>query len=252
MTGKYEEQGADISWWQGPVDYVKMKAAGIKFLFIRAGAISKSGEMYMDYALPTHLMYVQDHFPCRVGYYWFYREFGFESAKAQARVFWNLVKDHDHSEGLVCDAESAAMKWSSIFAFMTELKRLSGLPDKKLGIYTRANLWNRIIQLAPGADRFFLWVARWHLGLDHPWQDSNYYRAKPWVHAEYWQKEGDGNRKGHAYGVESHDLDIDWRWVEEDIPQPLPPPAVEPEKVKITYDPRHVVISLNPIIGVNS
>jgi GH25 family lysozyme M1 (1,4-beta-N-acetylmuramidase) len=240
IMGAYSEKGADISWWQGEVDYQKMKEAGVDFLMIRAGAMSKNGVKYSDYAVDTHFMYVQDFWPKRVGYYWFYREFGKAKAIEQARYFWGLVKDEDHSEGLVIDAEVPDMNWSSLLVMAQELEALSGLDPQDIEFYNRASQWNLATRGAPGADRYGLWIARWHQGLTHPWQDSDRYRSKPWVHAKRWQKEGDGNRKGSSHGVESADLDIDWKWTE---PQ-IPPPSADKAVVYIKYDPRFAEVRL--------
>ena len=240
MAG-YTEKGADVSWWQGVIDWVKMRAAGVKFVFIRAGAMSTGGEMYMDWGIASYLMEVYKVFAKRVGFYWFYREFGKTKAREQARFFWDIIKDHDHSEGLVIDAEVANMNWSSLLVMAQELETLSGLDPKKIIFYNRASQWNLATRGAPGADRYTLWVARWHLGLSHPWQDSDRFRSKPWVHAEYWQKEGDGNRKGESHGVSSGDLDIDWKWIEDVV---MPPPVGDKAIVYVTYDPRYAEVRI--------
>ena len=89
--GAYSEKGADVSWWQGVINWVKMKAAGVNFVFIRAGSITRGGVMYSDYALASYLAEVYKVFGKRVGFYWFYREFGKAKAIEQARYFWYLI-----------------------------------------------------------------------------------------------------------------------------------------------------------------
>ena len=128
------ELGTDISWWQGVVNFVKMKLAGAMYVIIRAGSVnSVTGDLYWDYCVATNAEGAEEA-NLRKGFYWFYREFGIEHAKKQARFFWNAISEWTIEEGLFCDVEVNNASLKNVLAFMNELKRVSGLPDEKLGI----------------------------------------------------------------------------------------------------------------------
>ena len=108
----------------------------------------------------------------RKGFYWFYREFGIEHAKKQARFFWHTIKEWTIEEFLACDAELHDILLGNVHAFMVELQRVSGLPDKKLAVYSRALLWNALRGDHSRFSRFLCWVAR-YCKLLHPWNDAS-------------------------------------------------------------------------------
>ena len=136
--------GCDISWWQGIIDFVKMKLSAA-FVIIRAGSCNSVTKVcYWDYSVATNAEGAEDA-GLRKGFYWFYREFGIEHAKEQARFFWDTISEWAIEEGLFCDVEIHDAKLKNVLAFMVELQRVSGLPDEKLGIYSRALLWNALL-----------------------------------------------------------------------------------------------------------
>ena len=125
------KQGCDISWWQGIVDFVKMQMVA-DFVIIRAGSCnSVTSECYWDYCVATNAEGAQDAV-LNKGFYWYYREFGIEHAKEQARFFWDVIREWKIEEGLFCDVEVYNAKLKNVYAFMEELKAASGLPDDKL------------------------------------------------------------------------------------------------------------------------
>ena len=217
------EEGTDISWWQGIVNFVKMKLAGAKFVIIRAGSCnSVTGALYWDYCVATNAEGAQDA-KLRKGFYWYYREFGIDHARKQARFFWDTIKEWTIEEGLWCDVEVHGAKLRNVLAFMVELQRVSGLPDKELGIYSRGLLWNALEGDHTPFKRFLCWVARYTRRL-HPWNDWPAGRMHPWLEPNYHQHSADGNRRGHEYGVESYDIDINRKFIygnPDDLPQEL-------------------------------
>ena len=138
-----------------------MRLAGAKFVIIRAGSINaRTGEMYWDYLVGDNASNAEDAGMPK-GFYWFYREFGIEKAKEQARFFWDIVDGWSIEEGLFLDVEVWDARADSIKAFMEELQRVSGLPDNKLGVYSRALLWNVVGIKALWFTKFLCWVARY-------------------------------------------------------------------------------------------
>lgn len=225
-------QGCDISWWQGVVDFVKMKLKAA-FCIIRAGSVNaQTAVMYSDYNLDWNASQAEEA-EMPKGFYWYYREFGKQHAIEQARHFWNLVKSYTIEEGLFIDVEVWNATRESVIAFLVELQKVSGLPDNKIGVYSRASLWNPVIEPTLWFKRFKCWVAR-YFGGDHPWGDSDKYRMKPWDEYDYWQHSADGNGRGHEFGVDSEDIDLNWKLVH-DTP-PVDPPAAKSDVI-LYYNP---------------
>ena len=224
------EDGCDISWWQGIVNFVKMVLSGIKFVIIRAGSCNKNtGECYWDYNVATNAAGAEE-VELPKGFYWYYREFGIHHAQKQARFFWNGVSEWSIEKFLACDAELHDILLGNVCAFMEELQRVSGLPDKQLAIYSRALLWNALKGDHSRFARFLCWVARYFSG-DHPWNDNpQNMRMQPWADPDFWQFSADGNGLGAVHGVESRDLDLNLAFIAGE------PNGEEPE------EPAHVLI----------
>ena len=230
------ELGTDISWWQGIVNFVKMKLNAM-YVIIRAGSVNGvTGALYWDYCVATNAEVAEDA-GLPKGFYWYYREFGIEHAKKQARFFWDAIKEWSIEEGLFCDVEVHNAKLKNVLAFMVELQRVSGLPDEKLGIYSRALLWNALDGDCTGFQNLLCWVAR-YCGLSHPWNDADYMRMQPWLKPNYWQFSADGNDRGAEFGVESDDIDLNLKFIEDEEPAGHNITLIVPEgdTVNVTYE----------------
>ena len=213
------ELGVDLSWWQGIVNFVKMKLAGALYVIIRAGSCnSVTGDCYYDYCVATNAEGAEDA-ELRKGFYWFYREFGIEHARKQARFFWNSISEWTIEEFLACDAELGDIILGNVYAFMVELQRVSRLPDEKLAIYSRALLWNALKGDHSRFKRFLCWVARYTSKL-HPWNDWPAGKMYPWDEPDYHQYSADGNRRGREFGVESYDIDLNRKFLYGEEPDP--------------------------------
>ena len=210
------ELGCDISWWQGIIDFVKMKL-GAAFVIIRAGSCNSVTKVcYSDYRVSTNAEGAQDA-GLEKGFYWYYREFGQLAAIRQAQYFWNTIREWTIEEGLFCDVEVNDALLKNVLAFMVELQRVSGLPDEKLGIYSRALLWNALLGDHSMFKRFLCWVAR-YCSLLHPWNDAEYMRMQPYDEPNYHQFSADGNDRGAEFGVDSDDIDLNRKLVFTDQP----------------------------------
>jgi len=235
-----KELGCDISWWQGVVDFVKMKLAGAMFVIIRAGSCnSATSNCYWDYNVATNAEGAQDA-GLPKGFYWYYREFGIEHAKEQARFFWDAVSEWSIEEGLFCDVEVYSANLNNVFAFMVELQEVSGLSNNMLGIYSRALLWNALAGDCTRFKQFKCWVAR-YINRDHPWSDYEHLRMQPWDEPDYWQKSADGNNRGDEFGADSDDIDINDKFICGEEPEPTDRPhefiviAEKGDKVDVRY-----------------
>ena len=215
-------EGTDISFWQGIVNFVKMKLAGAAFVIIRAGSCnSVTGALYWDYCVATNAEGAEEA-DLPKGFYWYYREFGIEHAKKQARFFWDAIREWTIEEGLFCDVEVYNAQLKNVVAFMDELKRVSCLPDEKLGIYSRALLWNSLAGDNSPFKRFLCWVARYHATVDHPWNSWPAGHMQPWDEYDYWQWSADGNNRGAEFGVDSDDIDLNRKRMKDGIPIAFP------------------------------
>ncbi len=227
------ELGCDISWWQGIVNFVKMKLKAT-FVIIRAGSCNSiTKKLYWDYCVATNAKGAEDA-KLPKGFYWYYREFGIEHAIEQARFFWDTISEWSIEEFLACDAELHDILLGNVRAFMEELQQLSGLPDKKLAIYSRALLWNALKGDHSRFKKFLCWVARYTSKL-HPWNDWPEGRMYPWDEPDYHQFSADGNGLGAAYGVESRDIDLNRKFVVGDDSNGEPEP--EPEVARVLIIP---------------
>ena len=216
------ELGVDVSWWQGLIDFLKMKMAGAMFVIIRAGSCNAgSGKCYWDYNVATNAEGAEE-VDLRKGFYWYYREFGYAHAQKQARFFWDTIREWSIEELLACDVEVWDANLKNVYAFMMELQLVSGLPDNKLAIYSRALLWNALRGDHSAFKKFLCWVAR-YCTLFHPWSDAERMRMQPWEEPDYYQHSADGNRRGKEFGVSSYDIDINRKFIYND-PEPEPEP----------------------------
>jgi len=196
-------QGVDCSVWQGNHDWEKCEAAGARFAFIRAGAISSTGTKYVDYQFERNAE------KCTLprGFYWFFRP-SFDGTQ-QAQYFLDLIENKDWKLNPVLDIEVSGADNDTIkrnaLDFVLEVERQTALHPI---IYTRATWWNPTIGSNTWADDCDLWVARYHSGIEGPWSDNDYYRPCCWQDWKFWQWSADGNNRGAEFGAESDDIDL--------------------------------------------
>jgi GH25 family lysozyme M1 (1,4-beta-N-acetylmuramidase) len=98
--------GVDISSWQENVDFVKLKAAGVDYVMIRAGFRSTAwaGTLKKD-------QYVEQNYlgakaaGLKVGFYFYSQARNVKEAEEEARFLLDIVKGWDVDLPLVCDWE---------------------------------------------------------------------------------------------------------------------------------------------------
>jgi GH25 family lysozyme M1 (1,4-beta-N-acetylmuramidase) len=231
----------DISTWQGEVDADKFIAAGAHGVIVRAGSIDNiSGVCYTDYQYDANIERFSGKIP--MGAYWYYRP-NHDPLK-QADYFSVILRSNDWHIAPVADVECnpnnntqyQVQGW--LYKFISRLA--DNLPDSEWPmIYTSGSLWNTIVGDYSWASAYDLWVAR-YTSLPKPWGnpgDQSWLRPLPWNDWRLWQWSANGNGRGHEFGAESYDIDLNryngslsdfyaWcNWNQEPPPEPPEEPC---------------------------
>jgi GH25 family lysozyme M1 (1,4-beta-N-acetylmuramidase) len=193
----------DVSFWQGIIDFVKMKLAGAMGVIIRAGQ-----NQWVDSFWFINWVKAKEAGLPR-GSYWFYDSR--YPPKQQARIWASLVLDDSGEMEHCADFEEnyggAYKGWRNWYDFLVEFQRLTGLPDDRIAIYTGYYYWiqygpNPVTEAASLAwfGRFALWEA-WYTN-----NPDNVKIPKPWTSLRHWQKGTPA--EGVKYGVQTLEIDI--------------------------------------------
>ncbi len=88
--------GIDVSKWQADINWKKVKAAGVKFVFIRCGytALSKQFAMYEDEYFRKNIQGAYDQ-GIQIGVYFFSNSITTSEAKQEARKTLELIADYE-------------------------------------------------------------------------------------------------------------------------------------------------------------
>ncbi len=177
------------------IDFNKMKSNGANFVIIKAGQF---------YRLDTDFVYnwrssKEAGIPRSA--YWFGDYYA--DPKMEALAFWNAIKN-DPAEGMYfIDYEYYGWEdWHKLYDFLFEFKRLSGLPSKKIGLYSGYYYW---MEHRPSTITSQQWFAQFPLWL--PWysEESVVKVPPPWAECLIWQY---GTPvEGLEAGVESLEID---------------------------------------------
>jgi GH25 family lysozyme M1 (1,4-beta-N-acetylmuramidase) len=199
--------GFDVSFYQSYynrerdtwtyIDWELMKQSGISFVICKAGQ--------NDYYDPT---FSYNWFEARkVGIprasYWFldYRS----SPKLQAQKYWELMEPDPGEGPLIVDFEKGSSGfWDDVYAFITELQRLSGYPDHKIWIYTGYYYWIDAFKFGEEANQ--LWFGKYPLWLAWYCADEDeVIIPPPWKKCVLWQQ---GTPPiGKSVGAQSKEID---------------------------------------------
>jgi hypothetical protein len=194
--------GFDVSFYQDvnatpqKIDFSKMYEYGASFAVIKAGQYTYADEDFADNWRNSKLAGIPR------SAYWFCDKD--DSGQAQARRFWNLVKN-DQPEGMLFgDYEDGSWTtWNQLYNFLKELQNLSGYPSKRIGIYTGYYYWIDHDPLDVTARNWFkqfpLWLAAYY-------PSPTYVKVPtPWTECLLWQ---DGTPCiGYQVGAESREID---------------------------------------------
>lgn len=151
-------KGIDVSYWQGTIDWEKVKASGIEFAFLRASV----GDYYTDETFYYNITEAQ-RMGIKVGVYHFCRADTVESARAEARFFLEALKPYKLEFPVVVDIEDGRQQKLSV----EELTRVAEVfceEVKKAGyqpmIYASASWLNNKLDTKKLSD-YEIWVAHW-------------------------------------------------------------------------------------------
>lgn len=219
---------ADVSFWQGVINFVAMKAAGLFGVIIRAG---QGGWADIKFLINWVLAKAAG---LPRGSYFFY-----DSRKdpgKQAELWWSLIQGDTGELVHVADFEESYGgpfgKIEHFKAFLQRFQQLSGLPNDRIAIYTGFFWWLKRVGDDPWFRRYQLWLASYGAMLaariPAPWSA---------IDLLFWQYTAEGN--GPAYGVSSLEIDLNWYCCDHIAyfkrfplatmePPPLPPPTGEP------------------------
>lgn len=192
--------GIDVSHWQGVIDWSKVKAAGVKFAFLKASEFpDKKITMYVDDKFEVNRKGAEEN-----GIYWgayhFFRTH--VDPITQAEAFCKLVGNVT-SLPLVLDLEVAGCKGSKLVrkvkSFVETVTSASG---RKPIIYTSGGFWRPYMTYEKLTDvdwavEYPLWMARY----TSQWPGTIY----PWGGWDFWQY----SDKGRIPGVKAS-VDLNW------------------------------------------
>ncbi|MGV8025007.1 MAG: glycoside hydrolase family 25 protein [Anaerolineaceae bacterium] len=192
--------GIDVSHWQSEIDWAKVKAAGVKFAFIKASEFpDKKITMYVDDKFEFNRKGAEAN-----GIYWgayhFFRTH--IDPIIQAEAFCKQVGSVT-SLPLVLDLEVAGCKGSKLIrkvkSFVETVTSVSG---RKPIIYTSGGFWRPFMTYEKLTDvdwaiEYPLWMARY----TSQWPGNIY----PWSGWDFWQY----SDKGRIPGIKTY-VDLNW------------------------------------------
>jgi GH25 family lysozyme M1 (1,4-beta-N-acetylmuramidase) len=188
--------GTDVSLHEYPIDFQKMKSAGVKYTIVRAGQ-----NLWVDPYL-TKFMYDSKIAGMWRGTYWFWDSR--VSPEEQAELWISSMKGDYGELGLFADYEE---KYGGVYGgaenfkkFLEKTKEL--LPSKEIIIYTGYWYWRENVpkSMFDYFSQYKLWVARYEA--DEPLIPEPF---KSW---DFWQFSEEGS--GSTYGTKGGRVDLNY------------------------------------------
>ena len=219
---------ADVSFWQGVINFVLMKSAGLFGVIIRGGQNTWADIKFkINWALAKAARLPR-------GSYFFYdsRVDPGRQAELWAAQLGGDLGELPHAADFEESYGGPFGKKEHFKAFLQRFQQLTGLPDDRIIIYTGFFWWLARVGDDPWFKRYRLWIASYG-------PMSGVRIPAPWTIDDllFWQYTASGD--GKAYGVSS--LEIDLNYYARDpfsyIKQfplaamdqtPIPPPEGEP------------------------
>ena len=209
--------GIDVSKWQGDIDFAKVKASGVKVVYIR----SSSGNDYIDpyFRQNYENAKAQD---LKIGFYHALTAKTTKQAEQEARNFVKTISGTNPDCRLAMDLVSTTGLSNDEInniarTFLESVKEFSG---KDVMIYSSAYaakaIWDRSLNIYP------LWVANY--GVNEPEDNGKW---STWAGFQY-------SNTGRINGI-SGDVDLDWFTDEvflddtSDVPEPDNPHPSDPD-----------------------
>lgn len=203
--------GVDVSYYQDvnatpqKIDFVKMKAAGAKFVYIRV-AFGTTKDEDFDYNWQA----AKEAGLLRGGYcFWNYWDGAPKMSKQVA--FWKSLLEADPGEmPPALDMEQANANFPELPASSVCVDAVWQFSEMCREMIRAAMLYTNLAALfarlknAPAwmVNQVLLWLAHWYI-------DPANLKTAPWKRATIWQQ-GLGKGRGIDFGVESLDVDVDY------------------------------------------
>ncbi|MCQ4637523.1 hypothetical protein NE619_12370 [Anaerovorax odorimutans] len=162
-----EHRGIDVSQWQGRIDYARVRDAGIRVVYMKAG----EGSQFVDPYFERNYREARKH-RLDIGFYHFVTARSVDEGRRQAHFFASLINEKNMECRPAMDFEQfgdlSKREINAIArAYMEELEKLTGLKPMVYSDASNAqNLWDR--RLA----RYPLWVADY--GRDEPYSTGHW------------------------------------------------------------------------------
>lgn len=153
-----QKYGIDVSEWQGVIDWAKAKAGGIKFAILRAGISSRADKCFAtNYAACENA-------GIPVGAYWYCTATTVADAKAQAKLFLQVISGKKFAYPVYMDLEEPAQfalgkaKCSELVdAFLTVLEQAGYFA----GLYCSTSYLQQYLTDSIRS-RYAIWVAQYY------------------------------------------------------------------------------------------
>ena len=150
--------GIDVSEWQGVIDWAKAKAGGVKFAILRAGISSRADKCFTtNYAACENA-------GIPVGAYWYCTATTVADAKAQAKLFLQVISGKKFAYPVYMDLEEPAQfalgkaKCSELVdAFLTVLEQAGYFA----GLYCSTSYLQQYLTDSIRS-RYAIWVAQYY------------------------------------------------------------------------------------------
>lgn len=150
--------GIDVSEWQGTIDWAKAKAGGVKFAILRAGISSRADKCFTtNYAACENAR-------IPVGAYWYCTATTVADAKAQAKLFLQVISGKKFAYPVYMDLEEPAQfalgkaKCSELVdAFLTVLEQAGYFA----GLYCSTSYLQQYLTDSIRS-RYAIWVAQYY------------------------------------------------------------------------------------------
>lgn len=228
------KDGCDVSYYQGDIDFVVAKKAGIKAVIIRAGygtTIDKRFVSYINAAIRAGMA---------IGIYWFIYAADMTDAAKNAKKCLEVIRPYQQyiSLGVWADWEYDSDKRAGVLspgersALIDNFNHVIEEEGYEAGIYSNQD-YIQSGKFQPWlVEKYPLWFAKYNANISsHAYKGKN---SRPYM----WQYSSTGN--GQAYGVSSKNLDMDKVFID------FLPDAQVPPADTVSRDPEAVEASVNP------
>lgn len=218
LQGRPPKEGCDISYYQGDVNFVKLKASGIRAVIIRAGygtTIDKRFVSYINAAIWAGLA---------IGVYWFIYAKGTERARKNAEKCLEAIGPYRQyiTLGVWADWEYDSDEYAGAMAANTRSNIVDAFNSRietsgyEAGIYSNQD-YIQSGKFRPWlVSKYPLWFAKYNANISsYAYKGKN---GRPYM----WQYTSSGDGKSH--GVSSRYIDLNKVFIDL-LPNKAVPPA---------------------------